>query len=151
MGAPDKGKGGGSGKRRSTLPGSTKPYLIRAIYEWTIDNGLTPQVRVNTGLEDVVVPKDYVRENQIILTIHPQSVKALELGNEFLMCSARFSGKPFEICVPVSAILAIYARENGVGIVFEQNSTPPPTDRRGPARHPANKKPDSSPHLKLVK
>ncbi len=151
MGTPDKGKGLGSGNRRSALPGSTKPYLIRAIYEWTIDNGLTPQVRVNTGFKNVIVPTEYVREGQIILNIHPQSVKELELGNEFLMCSARFSGKPLEICVPVSAVMAIYARENGVGIVFEENTAPPSKDRRGRGKHPANKKPDSSPHLKLVK
>lgn len=160
MGTSDKGKSGRSGNRRAALPGSTRPYLVRAIYEWAIDNGLTPQVRVNAGLKDVIVPLEYVRENQIVLNIHPQSVKSLELGNEFLVCSARFSGKPFEICVPVFAVMAIYARENGVGIVFEESVSPPPGGRRGPEKHSSNgsepgnkpdKKPDSSPHLKLVK
>ncbi len=160
MGTSDKDKGGGSGKRRSSLPGSTKPYLIRAIYEWSIDNGLTPQVRVNARLKDVIVPLEYVREDQIVLNIHPQSVKALELGNEFLMCSARFSGRPFDVCIPIFAVMAVYAKENGVGIVFEESDTPPPKGQRSREKPPSNggesgsksnKKPDSSPHLKLVK
>ena len=157
MGTSDKSKSGGSDNRRSVLPGSTRPYLIRAIYEWTIDNGLTPQVRVNTEIENVVVPLEYVKDDQIVLNIHPQSVKALELGNEFLMCSARFSGKPFEVCVPVFAVMAIYARENGVGIVFEDNDTlPPQGGTRGLEKHPADEgksdgKSDPSSHLRLVK
>ncbi len=160
MGTSDKGKSGGSDNRRSVLPGSTRPYLIRAIYEWTIDNGLTPQVRVNTGFKDVIVPMEYVREDQIVLNIHPQSVKTLELGNKFLMCSARFSGKPFEICVPIFAVMAIYARENGVGIVFEENDTPPQRDKRSLKKPPSDggesgskpgRAPDPSPHLRLVK
>ena len=157
MGTSDKDKSGGSNNRRSVLPGSTRPYLIRAIYDWTIDNGLTPQVRVNTEIEDVVVPLEYVKDDQIVLNIHPQSVKELELGNEFLMCSARFFGKPFEVCVPVFAVMAIYARENGVGIVFEDNDTLPPGEgNRGLKNHPADEgksdgKPDPSSHLRLVK
>ncbi len=157
MGTSDKSKSGGSDNRRSVLPGSTRPYLIRAIYEWTIDNGLTPQVRVNTEIENVVVPLEYVKDDQIVLNIHPQSVKALELGNEFLMCSARFSGKPFEVCVPVFAVMAIYTRENGVGIVFEDNDKlPPQGGTRGLKNHPADEgksdgKSDPSSHLRLVK
>ena len=161
MGTSDKGKSGGSDNRRSVLPGSTRPYLIRAIYEWAIDSGLTPQVRVNSGFEDVVVPLEYVREDQIVLNIHPESVKALELGNEFLMCLARFSGKPFEVCVPVFAVMAIYVRETGVGIVFEDNEILPPRGgKRDSKPSPADsgesggksgRAPDSSPHLRLVK
>ena len=163
MGTSDKGKSGGSDNRRSVLPSSTRPYLIRAIYEWTIDSGLTPQVRVNTEFDDVVVPREYVMKDQIVLNIHPRSVNALELGNEFLTCTARFSEKPFEVCVPIVAVMAVYAKESRVGIVFEDGDTPPPGGgggNRGVKKRPSNggesgsksgRAPDSSPHLRLVK
>ncbi len=159
MGTLDKGKGGGPGKRRPGLPASTRPYLIRAIYEWAVDSGLTPQIRVDTRREEVVVPPEYVREHEIVLNIHPQSVRALQIDNKILMCSARFSGKLIEICVPVFAVMAVYARENGIGITFEDTGKPPPGSERDPKKHrstgsqsgrQSDKKPDSPPHLKLV-
>jgi stringent starvation protein B len=109
--------------------GSTRPYLIRAIYQWAIDHHLTPQILVDANIENVAVPLEYVEDGHIVLNIHPHSVKALEIGNEYLLFSARFTGKPFEVCVPVSAISAIYSRENGQGIVFQSDGsgqTPPP-------------------------
>ena len=160
MRASNKGKSGGSDNRGAGLPNSTKPYLIRALYDWSIDSGLTPQVRVDAGFDEIVVPAEYVKQGQIILNIHPKSVKSLEIGNQFLTCSARFSGKPFDICVPVSAVMAIYARENGVGIVFEDHGKRPPGGKRDLGKHRSNgaesgsnsnKRTDSSPHLKLVK
>ena len=142
-------------------PASTKPYLIRAIHEWALDNGFTPQILVATELDQVVVPWEHVKDNRIVLNIHPQSVKYLEMGNDYLMCTARFSGKPVEITVPVYAVQAIYARENGQGIVFqEEDGSPPVTPSPEPS---SRKKPDSRPvskrttgdagvsHLKLVK
>jgi len=138
-------------------PASTKPYLIRAIHEWALDNGFTPQILVATELDQVVVPWEHVKDNRIVLNIHPQSVKYLEMGNDYLMCTARFSGKPFEITVPVYAVKAIYARENGQGIVFQEEEGPPPV---APSPEPNNgKKPGSHKitgdpgvsHLKLVK
>ena len=140
---------------------------MRAIYEWALDNGFTPQVLIATDRSDVVVPKQYVKDNQIILNIHPQSVSGLDLGDELLWCSTRFSGKPMEITAPVSAVLAIYARENGQGIVFQDDDngiTPPTNTPPEPPKASSKKKsqlqskakiPDtkqSTPtHLKLVK
>ena len=142
-------------------PASTKPYLIRAIHEWTLDNGFTPQILVATDLDQVVVPWEHVKDNRIVLNIHPQSVKYLEMGNDYLMCTARFSGKPVEITVPVYAVQAIYARENGQGIVFQEEEgappvipSPEPTTRRKPNSKPGSKKSTADAgvsHLKLVK
>lgn len=158
MGISDTGGGGGTDNRGPISPDSTKPYLIRAIYEWAIDNGLTPQVLVSTVSEDVIVPPQYIKEDQIVLNIHPQSVQSLELGNDYLMCSARFSGKPFEISVPVFAVMAVYARENGRGIVFQNDDSPPPSrrDSNGTKTAPtqgakSDGKSGLSPHLKLIK
>ena len=79
---------------------STKPYLMRAIYDWALDNGLTPQILVNAVHESVVVPREHVKDGQIVLNIHPQSVRNISLGNDYVMCSARFSGRAFELTVP---------------------------------------------------
>lgn len=144
-------------------PNSTKPYLIRAIHEWSLDNGYTPQILVVADGDEVAVPLQHVKDNQIVLNIHPQSVRNLELGNDYLLCSARFSGKAFEIVVPVQYVLAIYARENGQGIVFQDeqnNNSPDPADPSSPTKknkkpQPTSKKPESiqtaGSHLKLVK
>jgi stringent starvation protein B len=146
-----------SGGERPGHSQSTKPYLVRAIYEWALDNGFTPQVLVATDIEGVQVPRQYVKENQIVLNIHPKSVTGLELGNEFLWCSARFSGTAMEITVPMPAVSAIYARENGQGIVFQDEVTemPPPSD---PARdreeagvRENEARPGTASHLKVVK
>ena len=77
-----------TGASKAGSPASTKPYLIRAIYEWAMDNGFTPQILVNTEHEQVVVPVQFVKDHRIVLNIHPQSVTHLEMGNDFLMCSA---------------------------------------------------------------
>jgi len=137
---------------------STKPYLVRAIHEWALDNGFTPQVLVATDNDAVEVPRQYIKDNQIVLNIHPQSVTGLELGNEYMWCSARFSGKATEITVPMSAVLAIYARENGQGIVFqEENAEVPPPDpesdltRKEKNSKSKNSRQSSVSHLKVVK
>lgn len=136
---------------------STKPYLIRAIHEWSLDNGFTPQILVATNHEQVQVPWEHVKDERIVLNIHPQSVKHLELGNEFIMCSARFSGKPFELCVPVITVQAIYARENGQGIVFQEatesppTATPPDKPEQGAGATTPKPKGGNGGHLKLVK
>ncbi|WP_424947862.1 ClpXP protease specificity-enhancing factor [Candidatus Spongiihabitans sp.] len=155
-------RSGGKVRNRSL---TTKPYLMRAIYEWALDNGLTPQVLIATDRSDVVVPGQYVKDNQIVLNIHPQSVSGLDLGNELFWCSARFSGEPMEITAPVSAVLAIYARENGQGIVFQDDDngiTPPTNTALEPPKAHSKKKSQSKAktsdtkhatptHLKLVK
>lgn len=125
---------------------TTKPYLIRAIREWAIDNGLTPQILVDTSLEEVQVPEQFITDGQIILNIGGQAAQMHEMTNERLRFSARFRGAPFEVNVPVSAVLAIYARENGQGIFFKDLETPPE-----PESGAEEKNVRSRPRLKLVK
>lgn len=96
---------------------STRPYLIRALYEWCTDNGLTPYVAVAVD-ETVHVPFEYVKNNEIVLNISFDATSSLKLGNEFIEFKARFAGSAREIMVPISRVIAIYARENGQGMAF---------------------------------
>lgn len=114
-------------------PGSTRPYLIRALYEWCTDNGLTPYVAVQVD-ESVQVPREFVKNNEIVLNISFDATSSLKLGNEFIEFKARFGGVAREIVVPIQRVIAIYARENGQGMAFP--SAPAPTSA-GPAPFPA--------------
>lgn len=105
---------------------STKPYLIRAIFEWCVDQGFTPYVAVVVDSR-TEVPRNYVKDNQIVLNLSPDAVHQLVLGNEFLTCSARFGGVAQAISVPVENVAAIYARENGQGMAFEVGAATAPT------------------------
>jgi stringent starvation protein B len=96
---------------------STRPYLIRALYEWCSDNGLTPYVAVLVD-ESVQVPREYVKNGEIVLNISFDATSSLKLGNDFIEFKARFAGTPREIVVPVGRVIAIYARENGQGMAF---------------------------------
>ena len=96
---------------------STRPYLIRALYEWCTDNGFTPYVAVSVD-GSVQVPREYVKNNEIVLNISLDATSSLQLGNEFIEFKARFAGSPREIMVPISHVIAIYARENGQGMAF---------------------------------
>ncbi|MEO7128313.1 MAG: ClpXP protease specificity-enhancing factor [Rhodoferax sp.] len=96
---------------------STRPYLIRALYEWCTDNGLTPYVAVLVD-ESVQVPREYVKDGEIVLNISFDATSSLKLGNDFIEFKARFAGTAREIMVPVSRVIAIYARENGQGMAF---------------------------------
>jgi len=107
---------------------STKPYLLRAIFEWAEDNNLTPQVLVNAKFAGVVVPSNHVVDGQIVLNISSGAVKLKIMDNECLSFSARFSGVEQDIFLPIEAVLAIFARENAQGIYFEdidKNGTKP--------------------------
>jgi len=97
---------------------STKPYLLRAVYEWCVDNGYTPQISVVVDAQ-TRVPMEHVRDGEIILNIGPLSANRLKMGNEIIECSTRFSGVAKNLVVPVSAVTAIYARETGHGMSFE--------------------------------
>lgn len=101
---------------------STRPYLLRAIYEWIVDNGCTPHVLVDATLPGVQVPAHTVRDGQVVLNIAAQAVERLELRNEDLRFHARFSGAAFAVSVPINAVLAVYARENGQGMMFPAES-----------------------------
>jgi stringent starvation protein B len=96
---------------------STRPYLIRALYEWCTDNGFTPYVAVLVD-ESVQVPREYVKNGEIVLNISYDATSSLKLGNDFIEFKARFAGTAREIMVPVSRVIAIYARENGQGMAF---------------------------------
>src|SRR3954454_12777260 len=96
---------------------STRPYLIRALYEWCTDNGFTPYVAVLVD-ETVQVPREYVKNGEIVLNISFDATSSLKLGNDFIEFKARFAGSAREIMVPVNRVIAIYARENGQGMAF---------------------------------
>lgn len=96
---------------------STRPYLIRALHEWCADNGFTPYVAVLAD-DSVQVPREYVKDGEIVLNISFDATSSLRLGNDFIEFKARFAGSPREIIVPVNRVLAIYARENGQGMAF---------------------------------
>ena len=101
---------------------SSRPYLLRALHEWIVDNGMTPQVLIDAENPDVSVP-DVARANdRIVLNIAPQAVRDLEIDNEYLSFVARFSGVSHGVLVPVEAVQAIYARENGQGMMFPEES-----------------------------
>lgn len=96
-----------------------RPYLVRAYYDWLLDNNLTPHLVVDAMLPGVLVPMDFVRDGQIVLNIAPRAVGNLELGNDAIRFNARFGGIPQQVDVPMAAVLALYARENGAGTLFE--------------------------------
>ena len=96
-----------------------RPYLLRAFYEWLLDNQLTPHLVVDVTLPGVQVPMEYARDGQIVLNIAPRAVGGLELANDEVRFNARFGGVPRQVSVPLAAVLAIYARENGAGTMFE--------------------------------
>lgn len=97
---------------------STKPYLLRALWEWCCDNGLTPYVAVSVDAR-TRVPREFVRDGQIVLNIGPDATNKLQIGNEYIEFVARFGGVARELSVPVGRVTAIYARENGAGMAFE--------------------------------
>lgn len=96
-----------------------RPYMLRAFYEWLVDNDLTPHLVVAATLPGVRVPEEFIQDGQIILNLAPRAVGNLELGNEAVTFSARFGGRPHSVIVPLYAVQAIYARENGAGTMFE--------------------------------
>jgi stringent starvation protein B len=125
---------------------SSRPYLIRAIYEWIVDNGMTPHILVDATGEEVQVPRQHVDAGKIVLNIAPMAVQALTLGNERVSFRARFDGAAIQVNVPVRQVLAIYTRENGQGMMFgdEEGHPPEGPDDSGPGT-PAR------PRLKVVK
>ena len=100
---------------------STRPYLVRALYEWCTDNGFTPYVAVKVD-DTVQVPREYVKDGEIVLNISFDATSSLKLGNEFIEFSARFAGTAREIMVPMENVMAIYARENGQGMAFPHSA-----------------------------
>lgn len=140
----------------STSHPSTKPYLIRAIYEWCTDNGYTPYVAVVVDA-NTRVPAEFVKDGQIVLNVSFEATSGLKMGNEFIEFAARFGGVAREIMVPVSRVSAVYARENGHGMGFEVAetvSTQDPeakVDKPTTATAPERPVPGGKPKLTVVK
>ena len=125
---------------------SSRPYLIRALHEWVLDNDMTPYLLVDATQEGVDVPRQSVQDGKIVLNISPQAVQGLLLSNERVEFSARFGGVSSHVSVPTAAVLAIYARENGRGMVFAEEEG----DGDGPPQGPDDE-PPKRPSLKVVK
>lgn len=115
---------------------SSRPYLIRAIHEWIVDNDCTPYILVNAAHEGVDVPTQHVENDKIILNMSPKAVNGLMITNELIEFNARFAGVDTYVCVPQSAVMAIYARENGQGMIFDKDDEgdepPPSPDKNKP-------------------
>ena len=124
---------------------SNKPYLLRALNEWILDNGLTPHLIVDVSDEQVQAPAEAVRDGKLVLNISPQATHRLEMGNDSVSFETRFGGKPYPIFLPMDAVMAIYARENGQGMMFaRENDGAESKDRT------AQSKP-TGPNLKVIK
>jgi len=124
---------------------STRPYLIRAIYEWCVDSALTPYLAVKVN-EHTEVPLAYVKDGEIVLSLSVTAVRDLELGNEYITCSGRFGGSPFNLIIPVGAVIGIFAKENGQGLMFQAEDAPNP-----PPLEKVDKPVVQRPTLKIVK
>lgn len=135
---------------------SSRPYLVRALYEWIVDNDCTPHLLVNADHAGVQVPDGFASDGQIVLNVAPSAVRQLKMDNQAISFEGRFGGVPHSLHVPSAAVMAIYARENGQGMVFEVEPTPPddetPSDDAsagtGAPSRPAS---GGRPSLKVVK
>jgi stringent starvation protein B len=133
-----------------------RPYLLRALHEWITDSGATPHIVVDATVEGVVVPVQHVKDDKIILNVSFSATQMLKLGNESLDFEARFSGESRAVHVPIRAVLGIYARETGQGMIFpEGDAEPDPNDKSpSPAPGAAGKKGPAAgkrPRLQVVK
>lgn len=130
---------------------SNKPYLIRAAYDWIVDNELTPYILVNAAYPGIQVPREHVNHDRIVLNISPAATRGLLLENDRIIFTARFSGKTEQIFVPPGAVLEIYAKENGRGISFPIEDEGPPPTSSGLSSSDSDGVSKGKPSLKLVK
>lgn len=133
---------------------SSRPYFVRALYEWIVDNNCTPHILVDAHIDGVRVPQQHVnKEGQIILNIAPGAVSDFVMDNDYVAFSARFGGVANQLFIPCQAILGIYARENGRGMMFEPEEAPkPPSPPPAPAPSPARDiRSAKRPGLRVVK
>lgn len=129
---------------------SSRPYLIRAIYQWIADNGMTPHLLVDVAVDGVQVPAEHVQNGKIILNIAPMAISGLVLGDAEITFNARFSGKSQGLYVPVEAVLAVYAKENGQGMMFSEDDGAISATDDGDDPDPDPDKP-KRPSLRVVK
>lgn len=135
---------------------SSRPYLVRALYEWIVDNDCTPHLLVNAEFAGVQVPAGFASDGQIVLNVSPTAVRHLHMDNEAVSFEGRFAGVPQSLYIPAAAVLAIYARENGQGMVFDAESSmldaeeiEGPDEQNPPDDEPP--RPSGRPSLKVVK
>ena len=140
------------GTKNQTMT-SPQPYLLRAFYDWIADNGMTPYLMVNAEGRGVQVPQGYVEDGKIVLNLSPSAVQGLDLGNEAVAFSARFGGRPMSLYIPMEAVTAIYAQENGQGMMFaeEQSGKPAPEGEPPSSSQGSGLRPSGPPSLKVVK
>ena len=100
---------------------SSRPYMIRAMHEWIVDSDLTPYALVDVNHANVVIPQEYVEDGKILLNVSPSATQNLNLGNDFVLFQARFNGISMEVSFPVDSVIAIYAKENGRGMMFKDD------------------------------
>ena len=130
---------------------SNRPYMVRALYEWILDNQMTPHLLVDAAHSRALVPQQFVQDGKIVLNISSTAVRALVLGNEHIEFDARFGGVSMDVSVPVDAVLGIYARENGRGMLFPDEG---PQTGDAQEASDASKPPEplkKRPTLKIVK
>lgn len=113
-----------------------RPYLLRAFFDWIVDNDCTPHIIVDAHHPMVAVPQEFVKDGQIVLNIAPRAVTNLSLDGDDVQFSARFNGMPVDIYVPIAGVLGIYAQENGQGMVFDQEDSPEPPPSATPPSAP---------------
>lgn len=134
---------------------SRRPYLLRAMHEWISDNNHTPHIVVDASIQGVQVPRQYVQGGKIILNVSMHATSGLVLGNDLVRFRARFGASTFDVTVPIGAILGIYARETGQGMIFsEADAPPPPPDTPSPTSEGPPTTADAKrgrPTLKVVK
>ena len=117
----------------------TKPYLLRALFEWCVDNGYTPHLAVKVDSR-TQVPQEYVKNGEITLNISPNAVHKLQMGNELIEFSARFGGVARQLAVPIANVYALYARETGHGMTFDVEGPKPGVQSRAESESPRERK-----------
>lgn len=130
---------------------SSRPYLLRALYEWIVDNNCTPHLLVAAEYPGARVPAGYAKDGQIVLNVSPSAVRYLEMGNEVLTFEGRFGGVAQSLYIPVAAVQAIYARENGEGMSFVLEEVEEGEADEGPSGDDEPPRPSGRPSLKVVK
>ncbi|HEY5754702.1 MAG TPA: ClpXP protease specificity-enhancing factor [Steroidobacter sp.] len=134
---------------------SRRPYLLRAMHEWISDSDQTPHIVVDASLQGVEVPRQYVQGGKIILNVSNSATSNLSLGNDVVRFRARFGAVTHDVHVPIAAVLGIYARETGQGMIFSEADAPPPTPPTAPTEAAAGGSPEqpkrAKPTLKVVK
>jgi stringent starvation protein B len=133
---------------------SRRPYLLRAMHEWISDSNQTPHIVVDASLEGVEVPRQYVQGGKIILNVSSNATSMLSLGNDLVRFRARFGAATYDVSVPIVAVLGIYARETGQGMIFSEADTPPPqppTPTGEPAPTTTTETKRAKPTLKVIK